>query len=131
MSFNDIFETTWGGDDDLRSFAQVELLLFNGTLMKNASMSTQVDIRFAKSTYSSYDGHTFETEWRCKLASFTLDLLRQFTRRREDESIGTEMPVIFSEWWQLLDECKHWNDERGSFTGTCTLVSDTPTASIA
>lgn len=28
MSFNDVFETTWGGDDDLRTRTQVKLLLF-------------------------------------------------------------------------------------------------------
>lgn len=69
-----VLETTWRGDDDLRSVAHVELLLLDRT--------------------TSDDGYALVPEQLGELVRLRLDLLGEFSGRREYERVGTPVAVL-------------------------------------
>ena len=58
MPLDDVFETTRGGNDDLRTRTQVELLLFDRALYGVVSIQY---VTCDWDTYTSDDGHASES----------------------------------------------------------------------
>lgn len=69
-------------------------------------------------TYTTNDRDTCEPQWARELFCLGLNLLRQLTSWRENESIGAKMPIVVRERWKLGDECQHRNDEGCRLTRT-------------
>src|SRR5882724_10003117 len=87
MPVDNIFETTGRRNDDMRTFAKIELLLFDGTMETVNDWSDRHlnDHDQRENTYTSHNRHTSISQRSSKLSSFTLYLLGQFARRCQNE----------------------------------------------